>query len=54
MLLTIEVKLDGEDEQVKKKKRSVWMNHGYKAVYVQLHKNLFQELHLRYKEGTPT
>ena len=25
MLLTIEVKLDGEDEQVKKKKRSVWM-----------------------------
>ena len=25
MLLTIEEKLDGEDEQVKKKKRSVWM-----------------------------
>ena len=55
MLLAIGVKLDGEDEQVKKrKKRSVWIkpwlqNHLCAIAY----QNLFQELPLRYKEGTP-
>ena len=55
MLLAIEVKLDGEDEQVKKEeKRSVWMklwlkNRLRKGAY----QNIFQELRLRDKEGTP-
>ena len=56
MLLAIGVKLDREDEQVKKrKKRSVWMkpwlqNHLRTIAY----QNIFQELHLKDKEGTPT
>ena len=56
MLLAIEVKLDGEDEQVKKEeKRSVWMklwlkNRLRKGAY----QNIFQELRLKDKEGTPT
>ena len=56
MLLAIGVKLDGEDEQVKKrKKRSVWMKPWLQD---RLHKiayqNIFQELHLKDKKGTPT
>ena len=56
MLLAIGVKLDGEDEQVKKrKKRCVWMkpwlqNHLRTIAY----QNIFQEIHLKDKEGTPT
>ena len=56
MLLAIGVKLDGEDEQVKKrKKRSVWMKPWLQNRLCTIaYQNLFQELHLRYKEGTPT
>ena len=51
-LLAIGVKLDGEDEQVKKRKRrSAWMkpwlkNHLGKSAY----QNIFQELRLEDKE----
>ena len=56
MLSAIGVKLDGEDEQVKKrKKRSVWMKPWLQNRLCTIaYQNLFQELHLRYKEGTPT
>ena len=56
MLLAIGVKLDGEDEQVKKrKKRSVWMKPWLKkCLSTSAHQNIFQELHLKDKEGTLT
>ena len=56
MLLAIGVKLDGEDEQVKKrKKRSVWMKPWLKnRLRTIAYQNIFQELHLKDKEGTPT
>ena len=51
MLLAI-----GVDEQVKKReKRSVWMKPWLQNRLCTIaYQNLFQELHLRYKEGTPT
>ena len=56
MLLAIGVKLDKEDEQVKKReKRSVWMKPWLQNRLCTIaYQNLFQELHLGYKEGTPT
>ena len=56
MLLAIGVKLDGEDEQVKKrKKRSVWMKPWLKnRLRTSAYQNIFQELRLKDKEGTPT
>ena len=56
MLLAIGVKLDGEDEQVKKrKKRSVWMKPWLKnCLRTSAYQNIFQELRLKDKEGTPT
>ena len=49
MVLAIGVKLDGEDDYVKKRKRrSVWMKR------TSTYQNIFQELHLKDKEGTPT
>ena len=56
MLLAIGVKLDGEHEQNKKrKKRSVWMKPWLQNRLCTIaYQNLFQKLHLRYKEGTPT
>ena len=55
-LLAIGVKLDGEDEQVKKrKKRSAWMKPWLqKGLRTIAYQNIFQELHLKDKEGTPT
>ena len=56
MLLAIGIKLDGEDEQVKKrgKKRSVsvkpWLKNRLRTSAYQ---NIFQELRLKDKEGTP-
>ena len=56
MLLAIGVKLDGEDKQVKKRKKiSVWMKPWLQnRLCTIVYQNLFQELQLRYKEGTPT
>ena len=56
MLLAIGVKLDREDEQVKKrKKRSVWMKPWLQNRLCTIaYQNIFQELHLKDKEGTPT
>ena len=56
MLLAIGVKLDGEDEQVKKrKKRSVWMKPWLQNRLCTIaYQNSFKELDLRYKEGTPS
>ena len=56
MLLAIGVKLDGEYEQVKKrKKRSVWMKPWLKnRLRTSAYQNIFQELRLKDKEGTPT
>ena len=56
VLLAIGVKLDGEDEQVKKrKKRSVWMKPWLKnRLRTSAYQNIFQELRLKDKEGTPT
>ena len=56
MLLAIGVKLDGEDEQVKKrKKRSVWMKPWLKnRLRTSTYQSIFQELRLEDKEGTPT
>ena len=47
MLLAIGVKLDGEDEQVKKrKKRSVWMKPWLQnRLRTIVYQNIFQELH---------
>ena len=52
MLLAIGVKLDGEDEQVKKrKKRSVWMKPWLKnRLRTSAYQNIFQELRLKDKE----
>ena len=56
MLLEIELKLDGEDEQVKKrKKRSVWMKPWLKnRLRTIAYQNIFQELRLKDKEATAT
>ena len=56
MLLAIEVKLDEEDEQVKKrKKRPVWMKPWLKnRVRTSAYQNIFQEIRLKDKEGRPT
>ena len=56
MLFAIGVKLVGEDEQVKKrKKRSVWMKPWLKnRLRTSAYQNIFQELRLKDKEGTPT
>ena len=56
MLLAIGVKLDGEDEQVKKrKKRSVWMKPWLQnRLRTIVYQNIFQELHLKDEEVTPT
>ena len=56
MLLAIELKLDGEDEQVKKrKKRPVWMKPWLKnRLRTIVYQNIFQELRLKDKEGTLT
>ena len=56
MLLAIRVKLDGEDEQGKKrKKRSAWMKPWLKnRLRTSAYQNIFQELRLKDKEGTPT
>ena len=56
MLLAIGLKLDGEDEQGKKrKKRSVWMKPWLKnRLRTSAYQNIFQELRLKDKEGTPT
>ena len=56
MLLAIGVKLDGEDEQVKKRKNrsarmKLWLQNSLRTIAYQ---NIFQELHLKDKEGTPT
>ena len=47
MLLAIRVKLDGEDEQIKKrKKRSVWMKPWLQnRLRTIVYQNIFQELH---------
>ena len=47
MLLAIRVKLDGEDEQIKKrKKRSVWMKQWLQnRLRTIVYQNIFQELH---------
>ena len=56
MLFAIGVKLVGEDEQVKKrKKRSVWMKPWLKnRLRTSAYQNIFQELRLKDKEGRPT
>ena len=56
ILLAFEVKLDGEDEQVKKRKKiSVWMKTWLKnCLGTSAYQNIFQELRLKDKEGTPT
>ena len=56
ILLAIGVKLDGEDEQVKKrKKRSVWMKPLLKnCLRTSAYQNIFQELRLKDKEVIPT
>ena len=56
MLLAIRVKLDGEEEQVKKrKKRTVWMKPWLQnRLHAIAYQNIFQELHLKDKEVTPT
>ena len=52
ILLAFEVKLDGEDEQVKKRKKiSVWMKTWLKnRLGTSAYQNIFQELHLEDKE----
>ena len=53
VLLAIGVKSDGEDEQVKK--RSVWVKPWLKnCLRTSAYQNIFQELRLKDKEGTPT
>ena len=56
MVLAIGVKLDREDDYVKKRKRrSVWMKPWLKnRLRTSTYQNIFQELHLKDKEGTPT
>ena len=56
MLLAIGLKLDGEDEQGKKrKKRSVWMKPWLKnRLRTSTYQSIFQELRSEDKEGTPT
>ena len=56
MLIVIGVKLDGEDEQDKKgKKRSICMKPWLKnRIRTRAYQNIFQELRLKDKEGTPT
>ena len=56
MFLAIGVQLDGEDEQVKKRKRrSVWMKPWLKnRLRTSAYQNIFQELGLKDKQGKPT
>ena len=56
MVLAIGTKLDGEDGYVKKRKRrSVWMKPRFKnGLRTSAYQNIFQELRLKDKEGTPT
>ena len=56
VLLAIGVNLDGEDEQVKKRKKgSLWMEPWLQnRLRTITYQNIFQELHLKDKEGTPT
>ena len=56
MLFAIKVKLDGEDEQVKKReKRSVCMKLWQKnRLRTSVYEYIFQELRLKDKEDTPT
>ena len=56
MLLAIRVKLDGEDEQIKKRKKiSVWMKPWLQnRLRTIVYQNIFQELHLKDEEVTPT
>ena len=56
MVLAIGTKLDGEDGYVKKRKRrSVWMKQRFKnGLRTSAYQNIFQELRLKDKEGTPT
>ena len=56
MLLAIRIKLVGQDEQVNKwKKRSAWMKPWLKnRLRTSAYQNIFQELRLKDKEGTPT
>ena len=56
MLLANGVKLDGEDGQGKKRKKiSVWMKPWLKSrLRTSTYQNIFQELHLKDKGGTPT
>ena len=56
MVLAIGVKLDGEDDNVKKRKRrSVWMKPWVKnRLRTSAYQNIFQELRLKDKEVTPT
>ena len=55
MLLAIGVKLDGEDEQVKKRgKKDVSMKPWLKnRLRTSAYQNIFQELRLKDEEGTP-
>ena len=55
MLLAIGVKLDGEYEQVKKRKKDVWMKPWLKnRLRTSAYQNIFQELRLKDKEETST
>ena len=56
VLLAIGVNLDREDEQVKKRKKgSLWMEPWLQnRLRTIAYQNIFQELHLKDKEGTPT
>ena len=55
MLLAIGIKLDWKDEQVKKGKKDVWMKPWLQnRLRTIAYQNIFQELHLKDKEGTPT
>ena len=56
LLLAIEVKLVGEDEQVKKRKKtSVWMKPWLQnRLRTIAYQKIFQEVRLKDKEGTPT
>ena len=54
MLLAIGVKLDGEDKQVKKRKKICWMKPWLKKrLRTSACPNIFMELRLKDKEGTP-
>ena len=56
MVLAIGVKLDGEMVMLKKRKRrSVWMKPWLKnRLRKSAYQNIFQEIHWKDKQGTPT